>query len=258
MSAHPESEGGRVVLITGASRGIGAEAARAFAAGRDHVVLCHEPSAEALAYTLALSNEIRARGGSCLIAAADLASPEGAPSLVRAALEEHGRIDVIIANASRTYTGPYAEMPVDEWDLLFDVNVRATWLLAKAARTALIESQGSFISVSSVLAGLGSDNALAYAASKAAIEGMTRSLARELSPHGVRVNCVAPGAIRTEKERELHGESETLDLNIVDRQAVKRRGSPTDLVGAFLFLADEHSRFMTGQTLIIDGGWLMR
>lgn len=252
----PMSE--RVIILTGSSRGIGAAAGRAFAAQGDHVVLCHEPTAEAETHTRALCDEIRVAGGSSSTASADLSTPTGPASLIHGAMERFGRVDVVIANAARTYTGAFDEMSVAEWDQIFSVNVRATWLLAVAARTPLIDARGAFITVSSVLADLGSDNALAYATSKAAIAGMTRSLARELGPHGVRVNCVAPGAIRTEKERELHGASDDLDRELVDRQALKRRGLPADPVGAYLFLADDRSAFMTGQTVVVDGGWLMR
>jgi len=247
-----------VVLITGASSGIGAAAARAFNEAGYRVALAHEPTAEARGLATAVIDSLPRPEVDSLSIEADLIDPAAAGHLTHSVSERWNRIDVVVANAARTFTGPFFATALDEWDAISQVNVRSTWLLARESRDHLIDSKGSFIAISSVLADLGSADALAYTTSKAAIAGMIRSLARELGPFGVRANCVSPGAIQTEREVTLHGKGRDLDESITAHQAIKRRGQAADVAAAILFLAGNGAGFITGQDLAVDGGWLMR
>ncbi|MEV4669887.1 SDR family NAD(P)-dependent oxidoreductase [Microbacterium sp. LWO12-1.2] len=247
-----------VAVITGASSGIGAAAARAFNAAGYRVALAHEPTDEARRLGAEVIATLPRPEIECVGVEADLLDPAAPVHLISSAAEHWGRIDVVVANAARTFRGPFFETELNEWDAISRVNVRSTWLLARESRDHLLSTRGSFIAVSSVLATLGSADALAYTTSKAAISGMIRSLARELGPFGVRANCVSPGAIQTEREATLHGTGRELDESITAHQAIKRRGQAADVAAAILFLAGEDAAFITGQDLVVDGGWLMR
>lgn len=250
---------GRVALITGASRGIGAAAATHLAALGAAVIVAAEPRDERVAEAEAVAGGIIAAGGAARVVSADLADPVEVERLVRVAAEAWGRLDVVIANAAATGTSAWNEIPLEAWDRVVDVNLRGTYLLARAAHPWLRRSPAaSFIAVTSVMAETGQPGALHYTASKAGIIGLVRALARELGPDGVRVNAVMPGAIQTEDELIRFPDQERLSAEILPLQALKRRGVAADLAGAFGFLAGELSAFITGQIITVDGGWVMR
>jgi 3-oxoacyl-[acyl-carrier protein] reductase len=163
-----------------------------------------------------------------------------------------------VANGAALGRNTWNEISIEEWDQVQDVNSRGTWLLAKAAYEDLKKTKGSIITVTSVMVDTGQPGALHYSASKAAIIGITRALARELGGDGIRVNSVMPGAIRTEMELEVDPNQEEVAAFLYGVQALKRRGTSEDLAGAFMFLASEESSFVTGQILNVDGGWVMR
>jgi 3-oxoacyl-[acyl-carrier protein] reductase len=250
---------GRVALVTGASRGIGAAAAAHLARLGASVVVASEPRNDRIAEAEEVADGIVAGGGSARVAAADLAEPDGPERLVAAAIEAYGRLDVVVANAAATGETAWNEITVAEWDRLQAVNVRGTYLLARAAHPWFLRVPApSFIAVTSVMAETGQPGALHYTASKAAIIGLVRALARELGPEGIRVNAVMPGAIRTEDELLRFPDQERVSAEILPSQALKRRGTPADLAGAFGFLAGDLSGFITGQIITVDGGWVMR
>ena len=152
---------------------------------------------------------------------------------------------------------PWREITVADWDFMQAVNVRATWLLINAAYDDLKKHQGNIITVTSVMTETGQPGQIHYSASKSAIIGLTRSLAREIGADGVRINSVMPGAIRTEHEVSLAPDPKPVDDLILPLQSLKRRGFPIDLAGAFVFLASEDAAFITGQVINVDGGWVM-
>jgi 3-oxoacyl-[acyl-carrier protein] reductase len=249
---------GRTALITGASRGIGAAVARRFAAEGCSVAIGHEPTEQMTGLAADVAAQIRQDGGTAVTVSADLADPEGPGRLVQAAREALGPLDILVANAAATGRAGWDEMTVQQWDHMQAVNVRGTWLLARAAKDDLVASgHGAIVTLTSVMAMTGQPGALHYTASKAAILGMTRALARDLGPSGVRVNAVMPGAIRTEHELELSPDADEVAARILPKQSLQRRGYAEDLAGAFVFLAGDDAAFVTGQVVCVDGGWVM-
>lgn len=249
---------GRTALITGGSRGIGAAVAREFTRQGAVVAVAHEPTPAMTEAAETLVGEINEGGGVAVAISGDLALPTGAHSIVERAREALGPISILVANAA---TGGrragFEDISVAEWDQVQSINTRSTWLLAQAARDDLIATGGSIINLTSVMVMTGQPFAVSYTASKAAILGMTRSLARELGPHGVRVNAVMPGAIRTEQEIEVEPDAAAVAAEILPLQSIKRRGVAEDLTGAFVFLASDAASFITGQVINVDGGWVM-
>lgn len=249
---------GLTALITGGSRGIGAAVARRYAAEGAAVAIGHEPTPDMARLAHDLASELVAEGVRAVAVAGDLAIPDGPAATVAAAEAALGPLDIVVANAAASHRRNWHAIPTQEWDDVQAVNVRGTWLLAQAARHSLVASKnGSIITLTSVMAMTGQAGALHYTTSKAAILGLTRALAREIGPDGVRVNAVMPGAIRTEQEVELSPDPEPVHLAMMEKQSLKRRGVAEDLVGAFVFLASAEAGFITGQVICIDGGWVM-
>ncbi|GAB3609314.1 3-oxoacyl-ACP reductase FabG [Humibacter ginsengiterrae] len=250
---------GRVALVTGASRGMGAVAAMHLARIGASVLVGSSPRPGSVEEAESVAVSIIAAGGNARVAAADLADPAGPEQLVAAVVEEWGRLDIVIANAAVTGEAEWNAISLESWDLVQNVNVRSTYLLARAAHPWLLRSPAaSFIAVTSVMADTGQPGALHYTASKAAIIGLVRALAREVGPDGIRVNGVMPGAIQTEDELLRFPDQERLSTEILPLQALKRRGVASDLAGTFGFLAGDLSGFITGQIITVDGGWVMR
>lgn len=249
----------RVVLITGASRGIGAAVAVGLAERGARVVLGHEPRPDRAAEAAAVLSRITDAGGAAIALPADLSDPAQVADLVRRSGETWGRLDVVIANAAASGRSDWRALSVADWDRVQQVNVRGTFLLARESHPWLLRAPApSFVAVTSVMAETGQPGALHYTASKAAIIGLVRALAREVGPDGIRVNAVMPGGIRTEDEVELFPDAAAVDPQILAVQAIPRRGVAADLVGAFAFLAGEDSAFVTGQVINVDGGWVLR
>ncbi|WP_053207709.1 SDR family NAD(P)-dependent oxidoreductase [Jiangella muralis] len=248
---------GRVALVTGASRGIGAAVARAYAAEGASVALGHEPRPDMAAQAEDLAAELRTAGTKAVALEADLADPGAVQELVDGARAHLGPLDIVVANAALSAQSSWRDISVADWDRVFAVNLRGSWLLARAAYPDLVAGgRGSIITVSSVMARTGQAGALHYTASKAGIIGLTRALAREAGPDGVRVNAVMPGAIRTEHEEALEPDPDAVFEQVTAVQALKRRGTAADLAGAFVYLAGDESAFVTGQVLTVDGGWV--
>ena len=248
---------GQVALITGGSRGIGAAVARLFSVNGAAVAIAYEPNAKMKKLADALAEEINSNGGKAIAIAGNLADVNAPQLLVNETRKALGDISIIVANAAASTATKWNEISTDEWDLVQNVNVRATWLLAKAAYEDLKKTQGSIITVTSVMVETGQAGKLHYSTSKSAVIGMTRVLARELGSDGVRVNSVMPGAIQTEQELEESPDQAAVAENIFTKQSLKRRGVAMDLAGAFLFLASADSSFVTGQVINVDGGWVM-
>lgn len=249
---------GRTALITGATRGIGAAVARRYVAEGAAVAVAHEPTAAMAGLAAGLVDELTDAGGRAVAVAADLSQPEGPAELVAGARSALGPLDIIVANAAASGRRGWNELEIADWDLVQAVNVRGSWLLAKAGFPDLRASgHGAIVMVTSVMVMTGQVGALHYTTSKAAILGLTRALARELGPDGVRVNAVMPGAIRTENEVELLPDERRAAAEILPKQSLQRRGYADDLAGTFAFLASDDAAFITGQVICVDGGWVL-
>lgn len=247
----------RVAVVTGGSRGIGAAVVRAYAEQGAAVAVAYEPRREAAAQAEQIVAEVRASGGRAVGLAANLADPAAVELLAQSARAELGPIDIVVNNAAASGRVPWLKLTVEEWDYVQQVNVRGSWLLARAAYPDLLASaHGCVINVTSVMVETGQTGALHYTASKAGIIGLTRALARELGADGIRVNAVMPGAIRTEHEVEMAPDAEEIGERIIEMQSLNRRGFAPDLAGAFVFLASDEASFVTGQVLNVDGGWV--
>jgi 3-oxoacyl-[acyl-carrier protein] reductase len=177
--------------------------------------------------------------------------------VVEAAVSRFGRIDVLINNAGVYPRQPFLEMTEEQWDTMHDVNLKSVFHCTKLVLPHMVRQRaGAIVNISSVTFFTGLKHLTHYIASKGAIIGFTRALAREVGEHNVRVNCITPGAIETEGERKLIPSKEEAD-KVMELQSLKRRITPLDLARVCLFLSTELSDAMTGQTLNVDGGWIM-
>jgi 3-oxoacyl-[acyl-carrier protein] reductase len=242
----------RVVIVTGAGQGLGRAFAKAFAAAGAIAIIAERNAerAQAVAAEIArVSNRARA-------IVTDVADPDSVDRMAHAVEQEFGRIDVLVNNAAIFSTlemRPFDQIPLDEWENVLKVNVTGAFLCARAVVPAMRRAKwGRIINMASGAVSLGRPNYLHYIASKAALDGMTRSLARELGPDGITVNAILPGATFTEIERKTVTPEQK--ERIVAMQCIPRPEAPQDLVGTMLFLASDASAFLTGQAITVDGG----
>ena len=242
----------RVVMITGAGQGIGRVYANEFARAGALVGIAELDAANGET----VAAEITAQGGRALAVRTDVGSPDSVRQAVANIEAELGPVEVLINNAAIfTVLGrrPFDEIPFDEWERVMRVNVTGSWLAASAVAAGMRRAGwGRIINISSSTVPLGLPMFMHYVTSKAAVIGLTRTMATELGPHGITVNCVLPGL--TETEVANPGRSDTMRNKVIDMQCVKRLEVPEDLVGMLLFLASPASAFITGQSLAVDGG----
>jgi 3-oxoacyl-[acyl-carrier protein] reductase len=242
----------RVVIITGAGQGIGRVFAKAFAKAGARVVVAelNEERAEAVAEDILRSE------GQVLAVTTDVADPASIEEMVQVVDDEWRRIDVLINNAgifSTLEMRPFDQIPLDEWERVLRVNLTGPFLCARAVLPAMRRAKwGRIINVASGAVRLGRPNYLHYIATKAALAGMSLSMARELGADGITVNAILPGATFTEIERKTVTPEQK--QRIVAMQCIPRPEVPEDLVGAVLFLASDASAFVTGQSINLDGG----
>ena len=240
----------RTALITGASGGIGAATAKELAKNGYDLIL-HYNSNEAGA--LALKNETeKSFGVKAYVVSADLSAPDGAEKLAREALGLCGRVDVLINNAGVAYQELFQYADSEKVRMLFEVNLMSAMELTKALVPAMINNRyGKIINVSSMWGIAGASCEVHYSASKAALVGFTKALAKEVGPSGINVNCVAPGYIDTEMNSAF---DEGTVKEIADSTPLMRIGTPEDVAYLIGFLASDRASFITGQTITVDGG----
>jgi len=252
---------GRTALVTGGGTGIGAAISRAlFEHGAD-VMICQQdqPTADSLA------RELAEAGVHVTAVGADLGTADGCARAVEACTVRHGSLDVLVNNAAVVGTaalGDLLSFADDQLDAIVDVNLKGAFRCARdAARHMRDTGGGVIVNIASVGAFAAQDRATAYVATKAAVVGMTRGMAFELAPHGIRVVAVAPGDIDLQEQatpvdpaRDPYDE---LPAEWWSRRApLRRRGSPLDIAAAVAFLASDDAAYVTGTTLVVDGGWL--
>jgi 3-oxoacyl-[acyl-carrier protein] reductase len=246
------SVAGKTAIVTGAGTGIGRATAQLLAQ-RGAQVVAAGLQPDKLDETVAT---IVQAGGEGLAVHADVSDPEAIEDVARRAQQAFGGADVLVNNAGIYPLGPWHEMEPEQWDEVFQVNVRGYYLLARAVRPQMLaRGGGAIVNVASVTFWTGMGLLSAYIASKGAVIGFTRALAREAGVEGIRVNAVAPGAFPTAASA-IHADQDKLWREVLEAQAIKRRGEVEDVAKAIAFFASDDSSFVTGQTLLVDGGWI--
>ncbi|KRW92370.1 3-oxoacyl-ACP reductase [Alicyclobacillus tengchongensis] len=242
----------KVAIVTGASRGIGRAIAIALADAGHHVVVNYLGSAEAAAQAADLVAE---RGVRALVVKADVSQSEEAAKLVDTALEEFGRVDILINNAGITRDGLLMRMKDDDWNDVLNTNLRgAFYMTRQVARPMMKQRSGTIINITSVVGLMGNAGQVNYASAKAGLVGLTKASAKELAPRNITVNAIAPGYIETDMTAALGAEA--LDA-LLQHIPLARRGTPEDVANAVVFLASDKARYITGQVLAVDGGMVM-
>jgi 3-oxoacyl-[acyl-carrier protein] reductase len=242
----------RIAFITGASRGIGRACAIALSAGGAKVVL----AARQLDKLEEVAAQIRAAGGEAFVVAIDLASQDSIKEAFSKASKEFGRIDILINNAGLTRDGLALRMKRDDWDAVIQTNLSGSFFCIQQVMPAMVrERWGRIVNITSVVGESGNAGQANYAASKAGLIGLTKSLAQELASRNITVNAVAPGFVATDMTASL---SDELKAKITESVPLKRIGNPEDIAAAVKFLAGDEAGYITGHILDVNGGMFMR
>ena len=243
---------GKVAVITGAAAGIGAAIAHLFGDEGAHVFVLDLNGSRAAA----VADYIRTRGGSGFSFLADVRKPEAVQAAIGQALKQFGRVDILVNNAGIYPRKPFLEMSEQEWDDVQETNLKGVFHCTKAVLPQMVErAAGKIVNISSVTFFKGLANLTHYVAAKGGVIGFTRSLAREMGPNKIYVNCITPGAIEVETEKLVATPDQI--AAIVDQQSLQRRLTPLDVARVCLFLASHLSDGLTGQTINVDGGLVM-
>lgn len=241
----------KIALVTGASRGIGAEIARQLAAAGATVIVNYHSSQEAADQVVA---EIQAAGGKAVVMQADVSDFKQASDMFKVIKKEFGRLDILVNNAGTTRDNIIALMKEDDWDVVINTNLKSAWNCSKAAARLMMRQRwGRIINISSVAGVTGNAGQTNYAASKAGMIGLAKSLAKEIGPRSVTVNVIAPGFIPTDLTNYLL-EDESIKQSLLDHTSLGRLGRPEDVAALTVFLSSDEAGFITGQVICVDGG----
>jgi 3-oxoacyl-[acyl-carrier protein] reductase len=240
---------GEIALVTGGSRGIGRAAAIALAKEGAEVIINYVSNESKAQETC---NEIAANGGKASCIQFDVANPEETKTAMDQLLKEKKKISILVNNAGITRDGLMMRYSVDDWDQVLNTNLRSAFIVSQAViRGMMKERKGSIIHMGSIVGITGNAGQAAYCAAKAGIIGLTKSMAKELAARNIRVNAIAPGFIETDMTHQL---TEDQKKAIFDVIPLGRIGTADEIAQAVVFLASQHSSYITGQTLIVDGG----
>ena len=241
----------KIALVTGASRGIGQSISMILAQNGAHVVCVSRNINDVQSVADKITHQkFNASAVSC-----DISDSNNVTELVKDIIEKHGRIDILINNAGITRDNLLMRMSEDDWNEVVNVNLKAAFTAIKAASRSMIKQRsGRIINISSVVGLIGNAGQVNYAASKAGLIGMTKSVARELASRGITANCIAPGYVETQMTNKLTDEVKS-SLN--EQIPLGRIGNVEDIAYAVAFLASDEASYITGQTLAVDGGIVM-
>ena len=240
---------GRVALVTGGSRGIGAAIAARLAAEGASVAIGFAGREEAASEVV---SAIEGAGGRALALQGDISDPEASAALVERTVSEYGRLDVLVNNAGITRDGLLVRMSDDDWHAVIQTNLSGAFYTTRAASRIMMKQRaGSIVNIASVVGMMGNASQVNYAAAKAGLIGMTKTVARELAGRGVRANAVAPGFIETEMTASLPDAAREGALSMI---AMGRMGSVEDIAAVVAFLASDDAAYITGQVIAVDGG----
>jgi len=242
---------GKVAVVTGTSRGLGQYFGRALArAGADLVITSRDVSRLS-----EFKREIEALGRKALPVQLDVLSQSDIQNMVRAAVAEYGKIDILVNNAGLNIRSPSAEFAWQDWDTVLDTNLKGAFFCAQAvAKEMMKRNYGRIVNVGSCTCVFGMEGIAPYTASRTGILGVTRSLAAEWGRHGITVNVLAPGWFKTAQNAVLYENKKWVDY-ITGRIPLARPGQPHDLDGTVVFLASDASAYITGQMILVDGGF---
>ncbi len=242
----------RVIVVTGASRGIGRGIAVEMASAQTHIVINYNSGAEAARQTAEL---VEGKGGKSTLMPFNVADPDAVKSAFKQILDAHGRIDVLVNNAGITKDNLLALMSPADWDDVMNTNLKGAFLCSQAVIKPMIRKRyGRFVNVTSVVAATGSAGQCNYSAAKAGIIGFTRSLAREIISRNITVNAVAPGFIETAMTLAIPKKSREA---LLEQIPAARYGTPEDVAAAVAFLASDAAGYITGQVIHVNGGMFM-
>lgn len=240
------------VLITGGSRGIGAETAKIFAKNNYNVVINYLNS-ENEAFSIV--EELNAKEFCAIACRADVSKSEEAENLVKVGLKTFGKIDILVNNAGIAQQKLFTDITENEWDNMMNVNVKSMFNCCKFVLSDMVNmKKGKIINISSIWGITGASCEVHYSTSKAAVIGFTKALAKEVGPSGICVNCVAPGIIRTDMNKQLDQNTEN---ELIESTPLMRFGTPNDIAHTIFYLASNKSDFLTGQVLSPNGGFVM-
>jgi 3-oxoacyl-[acyl-carrier protein] reductase len=244
---------GRVAIVTGGGGGLGEGICGALAAA-DAAVAAVDVAREDAER---VAERISSNGARCVALEADVSDRRSTEAMVENVVGEFGGVDILVNNAAIYPLRPWTEIEEEEWDRVMAVNLKGYFLCARAVFPHMRDrGDGRIVNVASITFFIGWAGFLDYVSSKGAVIGFTRTLAREVGADGVTVNAVSPGAFPTAAER-VHPDQEALNRRILEQQCLKRRGTPEDVGNLVTFLASDAASFITGQTIMIDGGWAM-
>ncbi|MDO9516006.1 MAG: glucose 1-dehydrogenase [Syntrophales bacterium] len=243
---------GKVAIVTGGGRGIGRAIALGLAGAGASVVI----AGRTVEQLDSVAKEIAALGGKALTVVTDLTEQDQINNLVEETVKRFGRIDILVNNAARSFLRSLLDLREDGWDKVFDTNVKAAWLLSRAAARVMIEQKGGrIINITTVGAEKAELGMAAYGCSKAALKMLTRCMAREWAPFGILVNAVGPGLTRTDFSKPIWSNPD-IAKHVESLLPMGRLAEPEEIVGSVLFLASDLANYITGHSIYVDGGAL--
>lgn len=246
---------GKIALVTGASRGIGRAIALAFANEGADVIVNYVRQGEAAAE---VGRQIEDLGRRSLVVQADTSRRDQVKALIEQGWQALGKIDLLVNNAGIETIIPLLDLDDTQWEQVTDVNLRGPWLCSQVFARRLISTSvpGAIVNIGSIQSGLALPGRTHYAPTKRGVEALTRNLAAELAPVGIRVNCIHPGVIETDMTQWVIGDPEILPV-VLDKIPLHRQGQPEEVAPAAVFFASDDASYITGQSLFVDGGMLV-